>query len=77
MWRTGQSNESVAAERQRILEGLPKPDDSKLPKPDMSDRLIQHRINSDADMLAHHKLVEETPANEMEHATAERKHLPD
>lgn len=52
MYRTNSEDE-----RMRVKEGLPKIDKSKLTKPIMSERIVQHRIYDEWDMKEHHKIV--------------------
>jgi len=44
-------------EKNRVKEGLPKIDKSKLTRPVMMNRIVQHRIYDEWDMMEHHKIV--------------------
>jgi len=50
-----QGNDFVSKERERINSNGDPVDDEELPVPEMAARMIQHRINSDADMVRHYK----------------------
>jgi len=53
-------------EKERVREGMPKIDKSKLPRPDMNNRIVQHRIYDDWDMKEHHKIVMDETNYELE-----------
>jgi len=53
-WSHGNSK-ATAKERERIISNGNPVDDEELPMPEMAARMIQHRINSDADMIRHYR----------------------
>jgi len=53
-WNHGDST-GIEKERQRIISNGKQESDEELPMAEMAARMIQHRINSDADMVRHYK----------------------